>query len=145
VCKDSKPTRILCGILERSESKKRGESDGKPSHTCCHASVRGRGERPDAKGTASLVPKAVGDHVSSVDRPVESRGHCQNGGSIGLNRPPCDGRLQPRGSGCHRDPWERWATSPVPHAGTRTRLPPAIRDSCGPRRESDGSRDPPGL
>ncbi len=63
--------------------------------------------RPNAKGTAALAPKAVGDHFSSVDRPAPSRGHCQNGGSVGLNRSPGNCRLQPGGSGCHRDSWQR--------------------------------------
>src|SRR5260370_3320554 len=88
VCKGAKPTRILRDILERSESKERGRPDGKSSDTCRHASARGRSVRPDAKGTASLAPKAVGDHVSSVDHPTQSRGHCQNSGRVGLNRSP---------------------------------------------------------
>src|SRR5260370_10450917 len=142
VCKDTPPICILRGILERSESKQRGEPNGKSSDTCRHASARGRGVRPDAKGTASLAPKAVGDYLSSVDRPTQSRGHCQNSGCVGLNRSPGHGRLQPRRSGCHRDTWQRWAASSVPHAGTRTRLAPAVRGPRRSGRDRDGRRDP---
>jgi hypothetical protein len=40
----------------RKESfKKGGQPDGKPHYACSHASARGRGERPDARGKALLL------------------------------------------------------------------------------------------
>jgi hypothetical protein len=52
-----------------------------------------------------------------------------------------DFNLQAQRSGSYRDAWERRAASPVPHAGTRTRLPPAVLSSCLSGRDGDSSRD----
>src|SRR6266571_7117841 len=67
-CVQRLPTNMHSVWYSRKESfKKGGQPDGKPHHTRSHASVRGRGERPDARGTAPLASSTLGDHLSSSD------------------------------------------------------------------------------
>lgn len=74
---------------------------------------------------AEEIARTVGASVSTVHRVIAA--YKREGGAA----------IETKG--------ERWATSPVPDIGTRTRLPPALRGPCGARRESDRGRDPPRL
>lgn len=129
---------IPCAIVERSCCKERRPVDGKPHYACSHTLAGGGSTKADTRGTASLVSSVLGDYLSSFDGSVQSRGHCQDSWRLTLDRPPCDCHIQSKRGSCHRHAWERWASSPLPHAGARTHLPPAVLDSCCPRRDHNG-------
>src|SRR2546421_2853004 len=84
--------------------RKGGQPDGKPHYTCRHASISGRGSKADARGTTSLAPPAMGDHLSSSEDATQSRGHCQDSWRVALDRPPRDCGLQSSRGRCHDTP-----------------------------------------